>query len=349
MQYRILGRTGLRVAELCLGTMTFGEEWGFGAAKEECAKIFDAYVKAGGNFIDAANHYTDGTSEKIVGEFIHADRERFVVATKYTLGHPNGDPNAAGNHRKSMMQSLNGSLKRLNTDYIDLYWVHAWDGITPIDELMRALDDMVRAGKVLYVGISDAPAWVIARANTMADFHGWTPFSAIQVQYSLIERAVERELLPMANELDLAVAAWSPLGGGVLSGKYSKNASPSTEPARFTDNPMTPAFVNQRTLAIAAEVQVVADEVGKSPVQVALAWLRQRRGVVIPIIGARKLSQVTDSLGCTEWALSPSHVERLNHASQIELGFPHDFLASAFVREVVHAGMYDAIINHRDR
>ena len=347
MRYKLLGRTGLKVAEICLGTMTFGEEWGWGAPKDECKKILDAYVKAGGNFLDTANHYTNGTSEKIVGELIRAERSRFVLATKYTLGQPSGDPNAAGNHRKSLVQSLDASLKRLGTDYIDLYWVHAWDGITPIDELMRALDDVVRAGKVLYVGISDAPAWVVARANTMADGHGWTPFSAIQVQYSLAERAVERELLPMANALDVAVLAWAPLGGGVLSGKYLPDQAKSDEKPRFANNPMAAGFVNERTLAIAREVHSVARELGRSPSQVALAWLAGRPGIVIPIVGARRLSQIEDNLGALGLELPADCAARLEAASRIELGFPHDFLAAPFVRGMVHAGMYDTIDNHR--
>src|ERR671929_1690213 len=222
MKYQLLGKSGLRVSELCLGAMTFGEEWGWGASKEECDKIFNAYVDAGGNFIDTANNYTGGTSEKYVGEFISGDRDRFVLATKYTSNTRRGDPNAGGNHRKNIAQSLETSLKRLNTDYIDLYWVHAWDPLTPIEETMRALDDMVRAGKILYIGISDAPAWVVSQANTLANLKGWTEFTGLQIEYSLIERTPERELLPMADALNIGVTAWSPLGGGVLTGKYNK-------------------------------------------------------------------------------------------------------------------------------
>src|SRR6188472_3405035 len=224
MKYSLLGKSGLRVSELCLGAMTFGEEWGWGASKEECHKIFNAYVDAGGNFIDTANKYTEGTSEKYIGEFIESDRDRFVLATKYTSNTRRGDPNAGGNHRKNMTQSLEASLKRLNTDYIDLYWVHAWDPLTPIEEMMRALDDMVRAGKILYIGISDAPAWIVSQANTVANLRGWTEFTGLQIEYSLIERTPERELLPMASALDIGVTAWSPLGGGVLTGKYNNKS-----------------------------------------------------------------------------------------------------------------------------
>ncbi len=223
MRYKLLGRSGLRVSELALGAMTFGEEWGWGAAKEESKAMFDAYANAGGNFIDTANRYTEGTSEKYVGEFVKADREHFVVATKYTLFTQKDDPNKCGNHRKSMVQALDASLERLDTDYVDLYWLHAWDFTTPVDEVMRALDDMVRAGKVLYIGVSDTPAWIVSQANTLADLRGWTRFVGLQIRYSLIDRTAERDLLPMAREFDLAVTPWSVLGAGVLTGKYNKD------------------------------------------------------------------------------------------------------------------------------
>jgi len=224
MKYYLLGKSGLRVSEICLGTMTFGNEWGWGASKDESRKIFDAYVDAGGNFIDTANIYTEGTSEKYIGDFISSDRDRFVIATKYTSNTRVGDPNSGGNHRKNMVQSLEASLKRLNTDYIDLYWVHAWDPTTPVEEMMRALDDMVKSGKILYIGISDAPAWIVSQANTLANLKGWTEFVGIQIEYSLIERTSERELIPMANALDIGITAWSPLGSGVLTGKYNKSS-----------------------------------------------------------------------------------------------------------------------------
>ena len=222
MRYKLFGKSGLRVSELCLGTMTFGEDWGWGGSREECRNMFEAYAEAGGNFIDTANHYTNGTSETFVGEFIAQDRQRFVLSTKYTLNGRPSDPNGGGNHRKSMIQALDASLKRLGTDYIDIYWLHAWDFMTPIEEVMRALDDLVRAGKVLYVGISDSPAWVIARANMLAELRGWSPFVGLQVPYSLIERTPEREFLPMAQSLDIAVCAWGAIGGGVLTGEVSR-------------------------------------------------------------------------------------------------------------------------------
>src|SRR5258708_4363151 len=218
MRFKLLGNSGLRVSELCLGTMTFGEDWGWGSSKEESRQVYDAFIEAGGNFIDTANIYTNGTSERLLGEFIADARARIVLATKYTNSAAVNDANSGGNHRKNMVQALEASLKRLKTDYIDLYWLHIWDSLTPIEETMRAFDDLVRAGKILYAGISDAPAWVVSRANTLAELRGWTPFVGLQIEYSLIERTPERDLLPMARALDIGVTAWSPLAGGVLTG-----------------------------------------------------------------------------------------------------------------------------------
>jgi len=333
MRYRLLGHSGLRVSELCLGTMTFGEDWGWGSTKDESRAIFDAYAAAGGNFLDTADGYTNGTSEKMVGEFAGAERQRFVVATKYSFNARPGDPNAGGNHRKNMVQALEGSLKRLGLEYVDLYWVHAWDSLTPIEEVMRGLDDLVRAGKVLYVGISDMPAWLVARANTMAELRGWTPFVGLQIEYSLIERTPERELLPMARSLGLSVAAWSPLASGFLTGKYAK---PGAEEKRL-DKVSGFVPLNDRTRAIADTVVAVARELGCSPAQVALNWLRQRPGV-IPIIGARKLSQIKDNLACVDAPLPPEAAQRLDEVSRIDLGFPNEFLARPFVSDFLHGG-----------
>ena len=338
MRYKLLGKSGLRVSELALGTMTFGEDWGWGASKEESKKIFDAYAEAGGNFIDTANRYTNGTSEKFVGEFIASDRGHFVLATKYSLFTRHGDPNAAGNQRKNMVQSLEASLKRLNTDYIDLYWVHAWDFMTPVEEVMRALDDMVRAGKILYAGISDTPAWIVSRANMLAELRGWTPFVGLQIRYSLIDRAVERDLLPMARALDIAVTPWGALGTGILSGKYNREGGSGRV---STWGPIDP-----KKLAIAEEVIRIAAEIGRTPAQVALNWVRQQPGVIIPIVGAKTLPQVQDNLACLDFKLSDEHVQHLSDISQIDLGFPHDFLAEEGVRDLVFAGTYNHIDNH---
>ena len=227
MEYRFFGRSGLRVSELALGTMTFGEAWNWGASQQESAAILDAYLDRGGNFVDTANVYTNGQSENFLGATMADRRGRIVLSTKYTLAREEGNPNAAGSHRKNLKESLDASLRRLNTDYIDIYWVHIQDAFTPIDETMRALDDAVRAGKVLYVGISDAPAWWVARANTLAEWRDWSRFVGLQIQYNLIERTSERELIPMAEALDIAVCAWSPLAGGALTGKYLKSAQDS--------------------------------------------------------------------------------------------------------------------------
>ncbi|BAY31309.1 aldo/keto reductase [Nostoc carneum NIES-2107] len=349
MRYKLLGKSGLRVSELCLGTMTFGEDWGWGASKDESRQIFDTFVEAGGNFIDTANGYTDGSSEKIVGELIAKDRERFVVATKYSfplrMNENQKNPNGSGNHRKNLIQSLEGSLKRLNTDYIDLFWLHAWDFTTPIEEVLRSLDDVVRQGKVLYIGISNAPAWIISQANTIAQYQGWTQFVALQVEYSLIQRTPERDLIPMAKALDLAVTPWSPLGGGVLTGKYNKPAQPGDEQGRLTNAAL--GSISERNLAIADVVSQVAQDIGQTPSQVALAWLHAQTGVIIPIIGARKLSQFQDNLASLDINLSPAHLQRLNEVSQIELGYPHDFLHNDTIRDRLFGGTFNTIDNHR--
>src|ERR1700745_2939367 len=224
MQYRLLGNSGLRVSEAALGAMTFGEEWGWGSPKDEARKVYDAFREAGGNFIDTANFYTNGTSESFLGEFMKDHRQSVVMATKYTNAAPGRDPNTAETHRKSRWRAVEGSLKRLRTEYIDLYWVHIWDQITPVEEVMRGLDDLIRQGKVLYTGIPDAPSWWVAQANALASLRGWSPFAGLQIEYSLIERTVERELLPMAEALGLGVTAWSPLAGGVLVGENAGGA-----------------------------------------------------------------------------------------------------------------------------
>jgi aryl-alcohol dehydrogenase-like predicted oxidoreductase len=302
MQYRLLGNSGLRVSEAALGTMTFGDAHGWGSEKDEARKVYDAFREAGGNFIDTANFYTNGTSESFLGEFIQGQRQSIVMATKYTLAAPGTDPNAAGNQRKNMMQSVEASLKRLRTDYIDLYWVHMWDQITPVEEVMRGLDDLVRAGKVLYVGISDAPAWWIAQANTLAHLRGWSPFIGLQIEYNLIERTVERELIPMAKALNLGLTAWSPLSNGVLTGKYHGHGS--SEPGRMSVEMMKPFMPEpQRTDRIVTAIKTVSDQTGRSMAQVALAWLRNRSVPVIPIIGARKLSQLQDNLASFDLTL----------------------------------------------
>jgi len=340
MKYRLLGNSGLRVSEAALGAMTFGEDWGWGSAKDEARKVYDAFREAGGNFIDTANVYTNGASESFLGEFMEGHRQSVVLATKYTNAMPGTDPNAAGNQRKNMVQSVEASLKRLRTDYIDLYWVHAWDQITPVEEVMRGLDDLVRAGKVLYVGISDAPAWYIAQANTLAQLRGWSPFIAMQIEYSLMERTVERELIPVAQALNVGVTAWSPLAGGVLTGKCQKGES-----GRMSSD-MLKEFMpeQQRTDRVVAALKTVSEQVDRSMAQVALAWLRSRPVPVIPIIGARKLSQLQDNLASFDLALSEDQVKTLDDASQIELGFPQHFFLRELPRTLLYGGMRDQIL-----
>jgi aryl-alcohol dehydrogenase-like predicted oxidoreductase len=334
VRYKLFGTSGLRVSELCLGAMIFGDVRGVGATKEESRQIFEAFVEAGGNFIDTANTYANGMSEQLVGEFTQRERERFVIATKYTLSQRPADPNGGGNHRKNLVHSLDASLKRLKTDYIDLYWLHAWDFLTPVEEVMRALDDQVRAGKILYVGVSDTPAWIVAQANTLAALRGWTPFAGVQVEYSLIERDVERELLPMARAFGMAVTPWSPLGGGALSGKYNANPSAAGRLAKQVD---------ERTLRIADGVREIAEETEHSSAQVALAWLRSQPGTIIPIIGSRRADQFRENLGCLDVRLTDDQVQRLSALSRPRLGFPHEFLASDGVRRLIYGETFDKI------
>ena len=341
MRYKLFGRSGLRVSELCLGAMTFGKDWGWGADDAVSRAQFDAFAAAGGNFIDTAHVYTEGSSERLVGEFIKADRDHFVVATKYTPA-TSGGLSKSGNSRKNMMRCVEQSLKRLDTDHIDLYWLHIWDGSTPLDEIMRGLDDLVRAGKVLYVAVSDTPAWQISRANMLADLRGWAPFTGIQVEYSLLERTPERDLLPMAKELDLGITAWSPLAGGVLSGKYLNAAD--AEGGRMSAMPLT-----ERQRAIAQTLVDVARQVGRSPSQVALAFLRQQRrfGSIIPILGARTLEQLNDNLGCLDLTLDADAFNKLDAATAIDPGFPHSMLQSEMVRNLAFGGEFDKLDNHR--
>jgi aryl-alcohol dehydrogenase-like predicted oxidoreductase len=346
MKYRLLGKSGLRVSEAALGTMTFGDEWGWGSPKAEAQKVYETYREAGGNFIDTANFYTNGTSEKFMGEFIKGHRESVVLATKYSLAAPGNDPNAAGNHRKSMMRAVEASLKRLQTDYIDLYWVHMWDGVTPVEELMRGLDDLVRQGKILYIGISDAPAWWIAQANTLAELRGWTQFTGLQIEYSLIERTVERELIPMSKALNLGVLAWSPLAKGILTGKY--HGEGEADGGRMSNREEMKDFLpeEERAARIISAVKSVSKQTGRSMAQVALAWLRHQTVPVIPIIGARKVSQLQDNLASFDLVLSADQLKCLDGASRIELGFPQGIYEKEMVRGVRYGGTWERLQLH---
>ncbi len=340
MRYKILGKSGLRVSELALGTMTFGEDWGWGASKEESHKIFDAFAGAGGNFVDTAYNYTEGTSEAYVGEFIAADRDYFVVATKYTLrpnsANPN-DPNAGGNSRKNMMKSVEKSLKRLKTETIDLLYLHMWEGITPIEEVLRGMDDLVRAGKVLYVGFSDTPAYIVSKAATLADLQGWSRPVAIQVPYSLASRDPEREIIPMAKEEDLAVLAWGILEGGVLTGKYRDPAATK----RYGE-------ASQGGMRIGDKVVEIAHKVGCTPSQVAINWVRQpRKAPVIPVLGARRVSQMEENLGALNFELPEECIQEIDAMVDFRPGFPLDFLRDDEVIGLVHGKTYPWIDHHR--
>ncbi|KFZ78086.1 aldo/keto reductase [Amycolatopsis sp. MJM2582] len=327
--YRLLGRSGLRVSPLALGAATFGTDWGWGAEQDEARKLFDRYVEHGGNFIDTANTYTNGSSERLLGEFARDRRESLVLATKYTTLRRPGDPNSGGGQRKSLFASVEASLRQLDTDYLDLLYLHLWDFTTPVEEILRGMDDLVRQGKVLYVGISNTPAWEVSRMQTIADLRGWSPLIALQIEYNLIERTGERDLIPMAREMGLGVVPWSPLAGGVLTGKYSRadlSATPSEDGTRKDFN-LALGTLAERNFAIVDVVKEVAAELGHTPAQVGLAWTLRNPGVTAPIIGARTSEQLEDNLGALEVEFTDSHLARLGEASAIELGFPHDILA----------------------
>ena len=324
--YVSLGRSGVRVSPLCLGAMTFGEDWGWGSGVEESKQILDRYIELGGNFIDTANGYTKGHSEAIIGEHIgrySARRDRLVIATKFLTNMYRGDPNGGGAGRKSLIAACENSLRRLETDYIDLYWMHFWDIFTPIEETMRALDDLVAAGKVRYIGFSDTPAWKVAQAQTTAILKGWTPLIALQLEYSLLERTIEGELIPAALELGLGVTPWSPLKGGMLTGKYTRESVKTVTPGRGAW--VSRAF-NEQAFKVLDVLTTIANEAGTTVARAALAWVVQRPGVASTIIGARTIHQLEDNLGALDVKLTAQQIEALNEVSQPKLGFPHDFL-----------------------
>ncbi|MGW1373741.1 aldo/keto reductase [Streptomyces sp. NPDC002446] len=340
MRYTLFGRTGLRVSELSLGTMTFGEEWGWGAGKETSGRILDAYADAGGNFVDTANNYTDGAAERMLGELLEGRRDGFVLASKYTCATRKGDVNAAGNHRKNLVRSVEASLDRLRTDHLDVLWVHARDNFTPVEEVMRALDDLVRSGKVQYIGVSDWPAWEIAQANTLAELRGWTAFAGSQLRYNLLERTPERELLPQARAFDLAVLAWAPLAAGRLTGKYRRGGTGRLDVV--AGDPRDGA--GDETVTAVLEI---AEQGGWSPAQVALAWLRSRPGNIVPIIGATKESQLADNLASVGVELDADALARLDAVSAVPLGFPHDFLREPAITENVYGDRWADIEDRR--
>lgn len=335
--YRLLGRSGLRVSPLALGTMTFGEEWG--ADEKESRRIFDAYVDQGGNFVDTAGYYADGASEELTGKFAETKRERLVLSTKYSLTRKIGDPNGAGNSRRTMVQTVETSLKRLRTDRIDLFFLHVWDDTTPADEILRAFDDLVTQGKILYLGISDTPAWQMARLQVMAELRGWTQLAALQAEYNLVQRTAERDLIPAAKALGIGVMPWSPLASGMLSGKYATGAQAAAGEEGGRGAMLTAGGrVNARVTTIADTVKVVADEIGATSAQVAIAWTLVNPAVVSPLVGARTMRQYEDNVAALGVTLEPAHLERLEAASQFDLGFPHEFLKSPFIQHGLTGG-----------
>lgn len=336
MDYKLLGRSGLKVSQLCLGTMGFGTEGGWGADKQTSFDIMDAYAEAGGNFLDTANVYKLGTGEKIIGEYLaNHDRHQFVLATKYTLKDNTTNANASGNNRKNMMRSVEDSLKRLQTDFIDVLYLHIWDNITPIDEVLRGLDDLIRQGKVNYAAISDTPAWVVAKGNTLAELMGWSQLIALQVEYSLIQRTPERELIPMAKHFGMTVTPWAPLGGGALTGKYLRGESGRVKPESNRRN--------ERSERITRVVMEIADELQVQPAHVALAWTTQQGFSCIPVVGATKVSQLQENMKAVNVVLSKEQLQKLDEVSQISLGFPGDFFNEENVKINSFGGFYNRV------
>ncbi|MEX5574940.1 aldo/keto reductase [Pseudomonas lijiangensis] len=341
-QYRLLGRSGMRVSPLALGTMTFGSDWGWGADEAQARQIFDTYVDNGGNFIDTAVNYTNGASERILGQFLKSKRDRLVVSTKYTMARDPGDPNSGGNHRMNLVRSVETSLRQLDTDRIELLYLHAWDFTTSADEVMRALDDLVRSGKVLYLGICNTPAWKVAQLQTLADLRGWSPLVALQIEYSLVERSVEHELIPMAQAMGLGVLPWSPLGGGILTGKYSRDDLSQASEANVSPTRKgvisSSGHMNERALEIASVVSDIARETDTTASRVALAWTLLNPAVVAPVMGARTLAQVLDNLGAPSLQLDDEHIARLDQASAPEPIFPARFVSRPMVQQLIFGG-----------
>jgi aryl-alcohol dehydrogenase-like predicted oxidoreductase len=327
MRYRIFGQTGLRVSSIALGTGNFGKGWGYGSEREEAHKMYASYRDAGGNFIDTADQYQFGQSEEMLGDFIASERDDVVLATKFSLGdRPDSGLQRTGNSRKAMIQSVEASLRRLKTDRIDLLWVHMPDGVTPVDEIARGLDNLARSGKILYSGLSDFPAWRVATAATLAEWRGWAPISAVQLEYSLVERTAERELLPMAAAFNLGLVVWSPLGGGLLTGKYRKGETGRAQGLGVVIHSES----DDRKTATVDQVLAISEETGLPAGQIAIAWVLAKG--MLPIIGPRTLEQLADNLASAAVILSAEQIQRLDNASAIALGFPHDVVAGSASR-----------------
>ncbi len=336
MKYQLLGSSGLRVSDICLGTMTFGEDWGWGASQDASREMFDAYAAAGGNFIDTSSNYTNGTAERYVGQFVAADRDYWVIATKYTLRRPGSNPddlNAGGNARKNMVRTVEQSLGRLATDHIDLLYLHMWDYSTRPEEVLRGLDDLVRAGKVLYIGISDTPAWVASRAQAIAELRGWSAFVAYQGAYNVVNRGIEADVLPMTRALGMSVLAFDLLGGGALTGKFNRPEGPG-EPTRARQ-------VGETARAAADVVMRVAEEVGRTPSQVAIHWATRRAPNIIPIVGARRLSQLADNLGALDFELTVEQMDALTAVRPLPREYPHSFWNDYIRRDLIYGRAVD--------
>jgi aryl-alcohol dehydrogenase-like predicted oxidoreductase len=345
MKYKVLGSSGLKVSELCLGTMTFGEEFGIGAPEPECRRVFDAFVDAGGNFLDTADIYNAGTSERMLGEFAAANRDYLVLASKYSLNTRPDDPNAGGSHRKNLVQSLEATLRRMGTDYIDLYWVHGWDGSTDLAEVMRALDDQVRAGKILHIGISNAPAWVVAAANTLARERNQTPFTAMQLHYNLVERSIERDYFALADAQNMAILPWSPLAGGLLTGKFDRGAETAAgDDARLRNSPRGAQILQDSNLDVAESVSAMAADIGCSTAQLALAWMMRRTSTcVIPVIGARRLAQLEDNLKSVDVAIGAENISALDALTELVPEYPQTLYASEFFQTMMYGEVRPSI------
>jgi aryl-alcohol dehydrogenase-like predicted oxidoreductase len=346
MRYKLFGKhTGLRVSELVLGTGSFGTRWGHGSEQDEASRMLDAYADAGGNFIDTADSYQFGESEEILGRLLVGRRNEFVLATKFSQSaQANAGLLVTGNSRKAMVASLEASLKRLNTDHVDLYWVHYADGVTPMEEIVRGFDDLVRAGKILYAGLSDFPAWRVSRAATIAELRGSIPIAGLQVEHSLVERTTEQELLPMGEALGLGVVAWSPLGGGMLTGKYRQGEKGRAE--GFGGRVFQAEDTKQRT-AILDAVIATADELDVTPGEVAIAWVAYKGA--LPIIGPRSVAQLLANLAATKVTLSAEQIERLDAVSALRPVFPHSLLEDPANRDRIFSGKLDRFIPPREQ
>ena len=342
--YVTLGRSGLRVSPLCLGTMTFGTEWGWGTEESISLAIFNRYLEQGGNFVDTADMYTGGKSEEMLGKFIKdgGRRDRIVLASKFTFNAEPGNPNAGGNGRKNIYRALEASLRRLKTDYLDLYWLHAWDTVTPVEEVLSTLNDLVRQGKIRHYGFSDTPAWYVARAQTLAEKDGTERLIALQLEYSLVERNIEREHIPVAQELGLAVCPWSPMAGGFLSGKYRREGDSGSgegrlEKTKASGNAAFEKFT-ERNWRVLDVLRDVAKQSGKTPAQISLNWVATQPGITSTIIGATKLAQLDDNLATTEFAIPHELRLRLDEVSAIEPVHPYVFFGSS-IQTMISGGI----------